>query len=344
LRVGLVGFGLAGRVFHAPLLTADPHFEVVAIVTSDAGRQAEARSRHPKAEVLPATDDLLNRADELDLVVIASPPMTHVPLATASLDAGLAVVVDKPLCASESEAAALIAHASRSGPLLTVFQNRRWDSDFLTLRRVIESGALGEIRQFESRFERWKPKADGSKPWRVQSPQQAGGIVYDLGSHLVDQAIELLGPVEGVHAELASYAGTSAPDDALVSLRHIGGGRSRLWMSSVAAQPGPRFRVLGSEGAFVSWGLDVQEQQLAAGMDPRDPAYGLPPEDQWPTVGAGSAAAPVRSERGDYPAFYAGVARALMAGADLPVDPRDSVEVVRILEKAHQSWGDSRPS
>ena len=163
LRVGLVGFGLAGRVFHAPLLTADPHFEVVAIVTSDAGRQAEARSRHPKAEVLPATDDLLNRADELDLVVIASPPMTHVPLATASLDAGLAVVVDKPLCASESEAAALIAHASRSGPLLTVFQNRRWDSDFLTLRRVIESGALGEIRQFESRFERWKPKADGSK-------------------------------------------------------------------------------------------------------------------------------------------------------------------------------------
>lgn len=339
MRVGLIGFGLAGRVFHGSLLAADPRFDVAAIVTSDPDRQADARHRHPGAEVVSSAEALLERANELDLVVIASPPPTHVPLATAAIDAGLAVVVDKPLCATAAEAEDLVAHVAAAGRLLTVFQNRRWDSDFLTLRREIAAGSLGEVRQLESRFERWKPAGvDPAKPWRSDGPGEAGGVVYDLGSHLVDQAIQLMGPVDGVHAEITSYARTAGPDDGFLSLRHAGGGVSRLWMSSVAGQVGPRFRVLGSEAAFLSWGLDVQEPQLASGIGPHDAAYGWPPEENWPIVGVGPSAALVPPVRGDYPAFYAGVAEALTSGAPLPVDPHDSVEVVRILEEAHAQF------
>ena len=339
LRVGLIGFGLAGRVFHGPLLAANPTFDLAAIVTSDPDRQDDARRRHPNADVVESADTLLERADELDLVVIASPPTTHVPLSKAALDAGLAVVVDKPLCATAAEAEDLVAYADAADRPLTVFQNRRWDSDFLTLRRVVEGGQVGEVRQLESRFERWKPVGGAPpKPWRSRGPDEAGGVVYDLGSHLIDQAVQLMGPVDDVHAEITSYGGAAGPDDGFLSVRHAGGGVSRMWMSTVAGQVGPRFRVLGSEGAFLSWGLDVQEPQLAAGISPTDPAYGMPPEEQWPIVGAGQAVAPVAPERGDYPAFYAGVADALATGGAMPVDPREAAEVVRILEEAHRGF------
>jgi predicted dehydrogenase len=353
LRVGLIGFGLAGRVFHGPLLAADPRFDIAAVVTGDPERQADARQRHPGADVVASPEEVLERADELDLVVVASPPMTHVALAKAAIDAGLAVVVDKPLCATSAEAEDLVSHAVAAGRPLTVFQNRRWDSDFLTLKREVAAGSLGEVRQLESRFERWKaPGGDPAiprcanqasqraapPPWRSQGPDEAGGVVYDLGSHLVDQAIQLMGPVVDIHAEITSYGRTTGPDDGFLSLRHVGGGVSRLWMSSVAGQVGPRFRVLGASGAFLSWGLDVQEPQLAAGLSPIDPAYGMPPEEQWPLVGAGPSAAPVRPVRGDYPAFYAGVADAMTSGAAMPVNPSDSADVVRVLEEAHRGF------
>lgn len=333
LRVGLVGFGLAGRVFHGPLLATEPRFDLSVIATGHPERQAEARSRHPRAMIVPTADDVLARADGLDLLVIATPPATHVPLATAALDAGLAVVVDKPLCAAARDAEALVAHAARVGRPLTVFQNRRWDSDFLTLRRVVASGALGEIRQLESRFERWKPAT--AQPWRRAAPHAAGGVVYDLGSHLIDQAIQLLGPVTALQAQLHAYNGTAGPDDGFLSLEHADGAVSRLWTSTVAGQPGPRFRVLGSQGAFLCSGLDPQEAQLAAGMTPDDPAYGMPRREDWPIVGVSGAANPTAPERGDYPAFYAGLADALLDGSALPVDAGDAVEVVRLLERAH---------
>lgn len=339
LRVGLIGFGLAGRVFHGPLLAAEPRFELAAIVTGDPARKADAQARYPAATVWSRASTLWRHADELDLVVIASPPTSHVPLAIAAIDAGLPVVVDKPLCAAAGQAAELVDAAEKADVGLTVFQNRRWDSDFLTLTRLAATGELGDLRVLESRFERLKPLgANADKPWRALPPAEAGGVVYDLGSHLVDQAIQLLGPVVDVYAEVVSLAGDAAPDDGYVELTHAGGARSRLWTSLVAANPGPRFRLIGSEGSFVSWGLDVQEAQLAAGVRPQDPAFGLPPEHQWPVVGIGFDVAPREPERGDYPAFYAGVADALTSGGPMPVDPRDSVEVVRILEEAHRGF------
>ena len=158
LRVGLVGFGLAGRVFHGPLLAADPRFSLRLVVTRDQERAAAALELHPGAEVVASTEVLLDRSDELDLVVVASPPATHVDIARRSLDAGLHVVVDKPLCPTADEGRALCEQAERLGLMLTVFQNRRWDSDFLTLRRLLEAGELGDVRRFESRFERWRPQ------------------------------------------------------------------------------------------------------------------------------------------------------------------------------------------
>jgi predicted dehydrogenase len=251
--------------------------------------------------------------------------------------------VDKPLCAAAADAAELVDAAAATGVPLTVFQNRRWDSDFLTLSRIAAAGELGEIKTFESRFERLKPLgANAEKPWRALPPAEAGGVVYDLGSHLVDQAIQLMGPVIEVYAEVVSLAGTAAPDDGYLELTHAGGARSKLWTSLVAPQPGPRFRVLGSEGTFVSWGLDVQESQLASGMRPDHPDYGLMPQHHWPVVGVGASVAPLEPDRGDYPAFYAGVADALASGAAMPVDPRDSVEVVRVLEEAHRGFAVTR--
>ena len=339
LRVGLIGFGLAGRVFHGPLLAATPQFQVAAIITSDDARKAQARERHPDAAVWSTVRTLWKHADELDLVVIATPPATHIPLARAAIEVGLPVVVDKPLCATARDAAELVAAAAAAGVALTVFQNRRWDSDFLTLSRLAAAGELGEVRTFESRFERLKPLgANAEKAWRALPPAQAGGVVYDLGSHLVDQAIQLMGPIVDIYAEIVSFAGSATPDDGYLELTHAGGARSKLWTSLVAAKPGPRFRVLGSEGTFVSWGLDVQESQLASGMSPESPDYGLAPEHQWPVVGLGAAVAPLEPDRGDYPAFYAGVADALNSGAPMPVDARDSAEVVRILEEAHRGF------
>lgn len=321
------------------MLAANPAFDVAAIVTSDPARKADAHRRHPKARIWASARTLWKHADELDLVVVASPPTTHIPLAQAAIDAGLAVVVDKPLCASAADAVGLVDAAAAAAIPLTVFQNRRWDSDFLTLSRIVAAGELGEVTTFESRFERLKPLgANAEKAWRALPPAEAGGVVYDLGSHLVDQAIQLMGPVIDVYAEIVSFAGSAAPDDGYLELTHAGGARSKLWTSLVTPKPGPRFRVLGSEGTFVSWGLDVQESQLASGMRPDHPDYGLTPEHQWPVVGVGTSIAPVQPDRGDYPAFYAGVAEALTSGVGMPVDPRDSAEVVRILEEAHAAF------
>ncbi|WP_420876667.1 Gfo/Idh/MocA family oxidoreductase, partial [Streptomyces niveiscabiei] len=200
LRVGLIGYGLAGSVFHAPLIGTTKGLTLDTVVTSNPDRQAQARAEHPGAGVVASPDELLARAGELDLVVIASPNRTHVPLATAALDAGLPVVVDKPIAGTAAEARALAALAEERGLLLSVFQNRRWDNDFLTLRKLLADGELGDVWRFESRFERWRPLPKGG--WRESGdPAEIGGLLYDLGSHLVDQALVLFGPVTSVYAE-----------------------------------------------------------------------------------------------------------------------------------------------
>ncbi|MFE1440015.1 Gfo/Idh/MocA family oxidoreductase [Streptomyces sp. NPDC058739] len=346
LRVGLVGYGLAGSVFHAPLIAATEGLTLDTVVTSNPERQQQARTEFPDVRILATPDELLDRAGELDLVVIASPNKTHVPLATAALKAGLAVVVDKPIAGTAAEARELAALAEERGLLLSVFQNRRWDNDFLTLRGLIAEGALGDVWRFESRFERWRPQTKGG--WRESGdPAEIGGLLYDLGSHVVDQALVLFGPAVSVYAEaVVRREGAQTDDDTFIALTHANGVRSHLYVSATAAQLGPRFRVLGSRAGYVKYGLDPQEAALRDGARPGDgSAWGVEPADQWGALGAGESpptggGSPVETLPGDYPAYYAAVAAAVRDGAPNPVTASEAAAALDVLEAARRSARD----
>lgn len=346
IRVGVVGFGLAGKVFHCPFIEANPSFSLDFIATNNPNRKEQARFDYPGAEIVADANELLDHADELDLVVLAGPPSTHLGQGLAFLDSGVGLVVDKPFAASVADAEQLIQKAEEVDQPLIVFQNRRWDGDFLTVKKIVADGELGRIYQFESSFEHWAPKVDGK--WQdVTPPSLGGGVAFDLGSHLVDQALVLFGPVSDVRSDLRTVRASGGNDDAsYIELHHESGVRSRLWMSRVGAQPGPRFRVLGTEGSYVSYGLDGQEPALASGLLPDDDDYGIAPEETWGTLGISAAGHPaplkVPTERGSYPAFYEGVAAAVHGTGAAPVAPREALEVVRILERIHKETLGSR--
>ncbi|UJA08457.1 Gfo/Idh/MocA family oxidoreductase [Streptomyces collinus] len=341
LRVGLIGYGLAGSVFHAPLIAATEGLALDTVVTSNPERQEQARAEFPDVRVAGTPEELFDRADALDLIVIASPNKTHVPLATTALKAGLPVVVDKPVAGTAAEARELAALAEERGLLLSVFQNRRWDNDFLTLRKLVEDGALGEVWRFESRFERWRPQPKGG--WRESGdPAEIGGLLYDLGSHVVDQALVLFGPVTEVYAEaVVRRAGAETDDDTFIALTHASGVRSHLYVSSTTAQLGPRFRVLGSRAGYVKHGLDPQEAALREGLRP-GPAWGAEPEALWGRIGAGQSPLtgggdPVPTLRGDYPAYYAAVAAAQAGDGPNPVTALEAASALDVLEAARRS-------
>ncbi|WP_225831857.1 Gfo/Idh/MocA family oxidoreductase [Streptomyces sp. NK08204] len=344
LRVGLIGYGLAGSVFHAPLIAATEGLALDTVVTSNPGRQEQAGAEFPDVRLTGTPDELFDRADELDLIVIASPNRTHVPLATAALKAGLPVVVDKPVAGTAAEARELAALADERGLLLSVFQNRRWDNDFLTLRKLLADGALGDVRRFESRFERWRPQPKGG--WRESGdPAEVGGLLYDLGSHLVDQALVLFGPATEVYAETdLRRPGAETDDDTFIALTHAGGVRSHLYVSATAPQLGPRFRVLGSRAGYVKYGLDPQEAALREGLRP-GPAWGAEPETLWGRLGAGESpltggGTPVPTVPGDYPAYYTAVAKALTGAGPNPVTALEAASALDVLEAARRSARD----
>lgn len=342
IRVGLIGYGAAGAFFHAPLIAATPGLRLDAIVTADPQRSRHASQAMPGVRILPTSELLWERAHDLDLVVVATPNRTHVPLAERALQAGLAVVVDKPLAPTASQGRRLVVEAERRRLLLTVFHNRRWDGDFLTVQRLLQEEALGTVYRFESRFERWRPVP---KPgWRQDvAPEAAGGVLYDLGSHLIDQARVLFGAVRQVYAEIDHRSpGGDVDDDVFVGLTHTSGVRSHLWMNTMAAQLGPRLRVLGSQAAYTKYGLDVQETALRSGARPEQPGWGEEGAESWGRIGAGEKLDVIRTNAGAYPEFYRGVVGALREKTAAPVDPADAVATVEIIEAARRSAAEGR--
>ena len=319
LAVGLIGYGLGGSAFHAPLVAATPGMRLAAVVTRNEARRADVRRRYPGARVVDDTDALLAMSRELDLLIVSSPNVTHVPYARRALEAGRHVVVDKPFASTSDEARELGALAERVGRLAIPFQNRRWDGDFLTVQRLVRAGALGTVHRFESRFERLRSRV---KPgWAAPgAAERAEGIVYDIGSHLIDQALVLFGPVVELSAELSRrHPEVVVEDEAFVSLLHANGVRTHLHMSAMAAQSGARLSVWGSRAAYVKHGLDGQEAALRAGGDPSARGWGVEPRDHWGWLGAGDERRHEPTDAGAYPAFYAAVAQAIRAGGPLPV-------------------------
>ncbi|BCW43373.1 Gfo/Idh/MocA family oxidoreductase [Arthrobacter sp. StoSoilB5] len=336
IRTAVVGFGVSGKVFHAPLIAADKNYSLDVIVTADPERATEAARLYPQARIVPTPEEMFAQAGDLDLVVLGTPPLTHLELGATAIACGLNVVVDKPFVTTVAHGEELAGRASDAGVQLTVFQNRRWDADFLTLRKLLRDGALGEVRTFESRFEWWRPEGFGN--WRDTSTlAEGGGILHDLGAHLIDQAIQLFGPVEESYGETASHGPypAAADTEAFVSLLHESGVRSRLWMNGMAAQVGPRFHVLGSKAAYTKWGLDSQEPALAAGVTPSDASYGTEPQESWGLLGVDGSAKPVPAEKGAYPQFYTGLAACLRGQGPLPVAPAEALETLKIIESIH---------
>lgn len=338
LRVALIGYGLGGRAFHAPLIAVTPGMKLVTIVTANAERRAQARADFPDASIIDLADAVWANAASHDLVVITTPNRSHVPLARAAIEAGVAVVIDKPMAASSKDARELVAEAARRGVPLAPYHNRRWDGEMLTAQRLVASGDLGDVLRFESRLDRWRP---GPVPsvWRERgAADEAGGVLFDLGPHLIDQARLLFGPVVELYAELDQRRpGAAVPDDVFIALRHATGVHSHLWAGSMAAQAGARMRVLGTRAAYVKQDADVQEAALRAGTRADAPGFGEDPEERWGWVGVGADARPIRTEKGDYTRFYALAVEWLAGRAPPPVDPADAIAVLDLIEAAQRS-------
>lgn len=325
VRAALVGFGYAGRTFHAPLIAACPDLRLETVVS----RQAEVVVEVcPDARVLASFDDAL--ADPaIDMIVLATPNDLHASQAEAALKAGKAVVVDKPLTLTAGEARHLAALADERGLVLSVFHNRRWDADFLTLKALIAEDRLGPVVRLESRFNRWRPEVRDR--WR-EGDGPGAGIWYDLGPHLIDQALVLFGGPLGVTCDLAVLrAGGRATDYAHAVLRYPDK-RVILHADMTTPAPDARFTVHGARASWLKDGLDVQEEQLKAGLTPDAVGWGVDPRPGVVIDGATGARAAVAGPPGDYLAYYSAVARAVRDGAPNPVPPDESVAVMEVLE------------
>ena len=325
VRTALVGFGYAGRTFHAPLIAACPDLRLEAVVS----RQAETVSElWPDARVLTSFDQAL--ADPaIDLIVLATPNDLHATQAGAALNAGKAVVVDKPFTLTAAEARRLATLAEERGLLLSVFHNRRWDADFLTLQTLIAEDRLGPVVRFESSFNRWRPEVRDR--WR-EGAGPGAGLWYDLGPHLIDQALCLFGRPLAISCDLAILrAGGRAIDYAHAVLRYADK-RIILHADMVTPAADARFAVHGARASWLKDGLDVQEDQLKSGLTPGAAGWGVDPRPGVVVDGVTGAREVVAGPPGDYPAYYSAVAGAVRDGAPNPVSPQEAAAVMEVLE------------
>ena len=334
IGVGLVGYGLAGSSFHAPFIAHVEGLRLSAVATTDPDRRARAIAEHPGVDVVAGVEEMLGRAD-VDVVVVATPNRLHAPIATMALASGRHVVVDKPMAMDVAEGTRLVEAASRAGRLLTVYHNRRWDGDFLTIRRLLAEGVLGSLDSLESRFER---VAAVDTSWR-ESAAEVGGPLRDLGPHLIDQALLVFGPARRVWAQVARRRAATQVDDAVfVAIDHAAGGQSRLSMSLIASRVGPRIRLRGLAGEYVKEDLDVQEAQLLAGIRPGDPGFGQEPEARWGRLYRPDGSShPVPTEPGRYLSFYEILRDAVRGQGPVPVEPIDSLSTLRLIEAAERA-------
>ena len=329
MRVGIAGYGLAGRVFHAPLLRGCG-FEIASILTSNSERVAQATTDFPAAKIFTDLDEFMNSG--LDLVVIASSNVAHLPQTRAALERGIPTVVDKPMGRTVAEVKEMIELSQSNNTLLTTFFNRRWDSDSLTIKKLLSTGKLGQPFRFDGRFERYRPERNLAS-WRENlSPEDGGGLLLDLQSHLISTALDYFGPAEVVSASVRSIRG-GADDDVTVTLKHESGVDSYLAASAISGAAGPRIRLLGSNGALVINELDPQEDALRRGEIPHGGKWSVPMTNT-ATLHRGDEVSIVESVSGNYAAFYTLVKAAIQSGSAAPVSLADALRVAEIIEEA----------
>ncbi len=329
VRIGLIGYGFGGRYFHAPFIAGVPGCALAGVVTRSPERRAEVARDHPGVPVHASVDELVQAG--VDAVTVCTPAASHTALTEDLLRHGVPVVCDKPFALDAAAARRTVELAEAEGVLLSPYQNRRWDSDFRTVRRLLDEDRLGKLRRFESAFERWAPEPE--------PPGAGGGLLRDFGSHLVDQALHVLGPADRVYAE-THEVGPGSEDHFLVLLQHRGGRHSQLSGAWRQSAPGPRFRVTGSVGTFVVTTLmDGQEAALVAGRSPSTEGadWGRESEAAWGTLHLGDDHEAVPSEQGRWDEFYAQFAAAVRGDGPVPVDPWAAVAAAPVLDAARRS-------
>jgi scyllo-inositol 2-dehydrogenase (NADP+) len=342
VRVGLIGFGLAGQAFHAPVIRGVQGMELACILER---RGTLAREKYPDARVARTLEELLEDK-EIRLCVIATPNDSHFELARACLLAGRDVVVDKPFAPTLRESEELVRLAAERGRLITVYQDRRWDGDFGTVRKLVESGRLGKVVEYEARFDRFRLEAKANA-WRERADQPGAGVLFDLGPHVIDQALVLFGEPRAITASAFCQRETSRVDDSFDVCLEYPGLRAMARARIIAYAPGPHFLIHGTKGSFVKYGMDPQEERLRGEKVPQGTDWGadwgVEAEQWWGTLSlVGEPSVKVKTERGDYRGFYANVRDAIEKKAPLEVTPQQALRTMRAVMLAHKSSRERR--
>lgn len=331
LNVGLIGFGLSGRYFHSPFLTTNPGFKLKTVVERS---KNEAQEFDPSIENARSVDKLLSDPS-IDLVFICTPNDTHFPYAMDALENGKHVVIEKPFSATEEEAKQLVAVAEQKGLILTAYQNRRWDSDFLTIKKLIDEDKLGDIVEYECRYDRFRPVVP-TESWKEKSVP-VGGNLYNLGPHLIDQALVLFGEPITVTAEIRSVRPNSEIDD-YFDVRLGYADKLVIVKSSLMVYENfLRYHLHGTKGSFIKGGLDPQEETLRKNILPTEKPWGQEPKNRWGKLYSEAFTGIIESESGDYAPFYQNVYDAIVHGAELAVKPSEILRTTRVIDLAFQS-------
>jgi predicted dehydrogenase len=336
IDVGLIGFGLAGRAFHALVFRATPGLRLAAILQRNGNEAAE---KYPDARVVRSVEEVLDIRD-IRLVVIATPNETHAPIARQCLEAGRDVVVDKPFTTTLKEAEGLVELATKRGRLITVYQNRRYDGDFQAIRQIVADGTLGRIVRFETNYDRFRPELKAGA-WRERAGP-GSGILFDIAPHLIDHALVLFGLPDAVTGDVRIERPVAVVDDSFdVMLHYPGGMRAVLRSTMLAVEPRPRFVLHGTRGSFVKQTFDPQEINLRRGYIPESGPWGGEPEKDWGVLTTVEndviTKRSVPSASSDYRDYYANVRDAILGRATLAVTPEHALDVMRILEMARES-------
>jgi scyllo-inositol 2-dehydrogenase (NADP+) len=338
LNVAILGFGMSGQVFHGPMLSSLPYFNISKILTSNLKTKDLIAKAYPKTKVVDNIEDILKDKD-IDLVFVCTPNIHHYKLAKQVLMAGKNVVVEKPFTVTSQQADELIQLSKEKNKVLSVYQNRRWDSDFLTVKKIIDNRLLGDIVEYEAHFDRYRNFIKDN--WREENTEGAG-MLYDLGSHLIDQALVAFGLPNYVYADIRKQRKEAKVDDNFEIILGYNNLKVTLKVGMLVRGKLPRYILLGSNGSFVKYGMDNQEDLLKQGYNPKTlDTFGKESEDIWGELNCDinglHFVGKIESEKGNYKAFYENIYKAILGEEDLKVDPKQSRDVIRIIELCNQS-------